>query len=164
MMKQFTCRFEKVVDDAINKITIKENITKNKAMNKIIQLGLDEYFKKTKTTEDVKIEKSLSPKFEEIKEKIESLSAQIKGVDLKSYRMNVFITDFAEAVFDDNDKFKNLNDGTRREVEKFKIQEKQMPKLGSVVLKYMKNILNKNLPDQFYSEIKDISLAINNKK
>ena len=159
-----TCRIPESVDDALNKIVVSKKITKNKAMNEIIQLGLEAYFKKTTTDEDMKIEKSLSPKFEEIKEKIESLSAQIKGVDLKSYRMNVFITDFAEAFFDDNDKFKNLNDGTKREVEKFKIHEKQMPKLGSVVLKYMENILNKNLPDQFYSEIEAICLGMNDKK
>jgi hypothetical protein len=159
-----TCRIPESVDDALNQIVVSKKITKNKAMNEIIQLGLEAYFKKTKTDEDMKTEKKLLSKFSEIQEKIEFLSVQVKGVDLKSYRMNVFITDFAEAFFDDNDKFKNLTDGTRREVEKFKIQEKQMPKLGSVVLEYMQNILNKNLPDQFYSEIEAIYSGMNNKK
>jgi uncharacterized metal-binding protein len=81
---QQTCRLPKSIDDAIKKIIISKNISKNKVMNEIIQLGLEAYFKKTRTDEDMKIEKRLLPKFSEIQEKIESLSAQVKGVDLKS--------------------------------------------------------------------------------
>lgn len=161
--KQFTCRFEKSVDDAIDKITIKENTTKNKVMNKIIQMGLDAYFKKNETSENDKIEKKLAPRFDEIEQKMQFFSDQMKDLDLKSYRMNIFITDFAQAFFEGNEKFISLNNDVLNKVKSYRIQIKYIPKLGWIVLKYMQNILKQDIPDQFYSDIKDTHIAMNKK-
>ena len=162
MLIRNTFRFEKSDDDALEKIRIKENITKTKAINNILKLGLESYFNKPNESEND--EKKMSSRFDAVEEKIKALSVQIKDVDLKSFRMNLFITDFAKAFFEDDEKFNHLNDGMVGKLEKYKIQIKYIPKLGFVVLKYMKSILNKNIPTQFYSEIDDIYSAMSNKK
>ncbi len=162
MLVRNTFRFEKKDDDALEKIRIKENITKTKAINNIIKLGLEAYFNKNETGEAEKIDKKLAPKFDEIQKKFESLSGQMKdlsiqnmGVDLKSYRMNIFLTDFAKAFFSDDDKYNILNEGTNNEVEKYKFRIKYAPKFGVIVFNYLKAILKRDIPNQFYSEIEE---------
>jgi hypothetical protein len=150
-------RLEKTNDDAIEKIRIKESITKTDAVNNILKLGLEAYFNKNETE---KFEKKLEPKFDEIQKKFEFLSGQMKdlstqtlGVDLKSYRMNIFLTDFAEAFFDDDDKFNLLKERTTKEVIKYRSHIKYAPKFGIIVLSYLKAILMRDIPSRFYSEI-----------
>ncbi|MFZ2634186.1 MAG: hypothetical protein WA081_17370 [Desulfosalsimonadaceae bacterium] len=164
MEVKHTCRIPKIFDDAISKIVISKNTTKNKALNEIIQLGLEAYFKKNEPSGSEKIEKSLSLKFDEIQEKLGSLSDQVKDVDLKSYRLNLFMTEFVNVYFDNHDKFISFNNGVLSKLEEYKNQIKFIPQFGFVVLKYMKNILNKDIPDQFYSEVQKIYLAMKNKE
>lgn len=164
-MKSVTSfRIENSVIDSLDKIKIKEKISKTEAFDKILKLGLEVYFNENKPSESEKIEKKLSPKFDELQEKIQELSTQIKDVDLKSYRMNVFLTDFANIFFDKPDKFKVLNQGINTQMENYKINVKHIPKLGFIVLKYIQNILNKNPSDEFYSEIERSYSEMINKK
>jgi hypothetical protein len=160
MLIKNTIRLEKPDDDAIEKIKIKENIKKSVAINRIIKLGLEEYYKQKIDSGNTKIDPGVSPKFDELHEKIQALSDQIKDVDLKSYRMNIFVSDFAKAMINDAEKFSALYDGVVKQFEAYKIQLKHTPKLGFVVLKYIKNILAKNIPDQFYSDVEKIYWAI----
>jgi len=164
MEVKHTCRIPKISDDAINKIVISKKTTKNKALNEIIQLGLELYFKKVEPSGSEKIEKSLSLKFDEIQEKLGSLSDQVKDVDLKSYRLNLFMTEFVNVYFDNHDRFISFNNGVLSKLEEYKNQIKFIPQFGFVILKYMKNILNKDIPDQFYSEVEKIYLAMKNKE
>lgn len=153
-------RVEKSIDDALEKIKIKKKISKTEAINEILELGLEEYYKQKTDSGNTKIDPCVSPKFDELHEKIQALSDQIKDLDLKSYRMNIFVSDFAKAMINDAEKFSVLYDGVVKQLEAYKIQLKHTPKLGFVVLKYIKNILAKNIPDQFYSDVEKIYWAI----
>jgi hypothetical protein len=77
------------------------------------------------------------------------------GVDLKSYRMNIFLTDFVKVLFDDDEKFNNLNAGMIAKVEEYKFRINYAPRFGIIVFKYLKGILKKNIPVQFVSEIEE---------
>ena len=168
MKVQATCRFEKEDDDAIEKISIKENIKKSAATMKIFKLGLEAYYKENKASESEKIEKNLAPKFdklqEKMQEKFQELSTQIKDVDLKSVRMNVFLTDLAKDIFQDNDKFISFNNDVLSKLDDHKKRIKYIPPFGLIVLKYMKDISNKSAPIEFYSEIGKIYSAMINEK
>jgi len=164
MEVQFTCRYSKATDDSINKVVIKKKKSKNKVMNEIIQLGLEAYLNKKDTSESEKIEKNLKPRFDEIQEQFNSLSDLIKDFDLKSYRQNIFITEFVRNYFDDPEKFISFDNLITKKVEGYKKQIKFVPELGIVVLKYLKKILEKNIPDQFYSEVESIYLSMKKQK
>lgn len=157
-------RIEKTSDDALEKIRIKEKITKTDAINNIIQLGLEAYLNKKETSESAEIEKSLSPRFDVIQEQFDSLSDQIKDFDLKSYRLNIFLIELAKKYFDDPEKYISFDSLITKKVEGYKKQIKYVPELGIVVLKYLKSILGKNIPDQFFSEIETIYSSMKNQK
>jgi hypothetical protein len=55
------------VCDSLDKIKSKEKIS---GIDKILKIGLEEYFKENKTGEPEKIEKKLAPKFDEIQKKL----------------------------------------------------------------------------------------------
>jgi metal-responsive CopG/Arc/MetJ family transcriptional regulator len=162
MKSTISFRLEKSVCDSLDKIKIKEKISRTDAIDKILKLGLEEYFNKNETGEAGKIEKKLELKFEEIQKnfeslsgKMEELSTQTMGVDLKSYRMNIFLTDFVKVLFDDDEKFNNLNAGMIAKVEEYKFRINYAPRFGIIVFKYLKGILKKNIPVQFVSEIEE---------
>jgi hypothetical protein len=159
-----TCRIEKADDDAINRIVVKEKLSKNKALIKIIKLGLNAYFNEKPVPKKENSEDKFLSEIDDLQQKIQDLSLQITDVDLKSYRMNLFITDFAKLFFEGTDKFDSLNQELLVKMERYKTQIKYTPKLGFVVLKHIKDILNRNIPDEFYSEIENISMAMINKK
>ena len=161
---QQTCRVPKSIDDAIKKIIISKKISKNKAMNEIIQLGLEVYFNENKSSESEKIETKFDELQNNFQKKMQELSTQIKAVDLKSFRMNVFLTDLAKDIFQDNDKFISFNKGVLGKLDDYKKELKLIPQFGLIVLKYMKDISNKNVPIQFYSEIEKTYSAMMNEK
>jgi len=74
------------------------------------------------------------------------------------------MTEFVNVYFDNHDKFISFNNGVLSKLEEYKNQIKFIPQFGFVILKYMKNILNKDIPDQFYSEVEKIYLAMKNKE
>jgi metal-responsive CopG/Arc/MetJ family transcriptional regulator len=164
-------RLEKSVCDSLDKIKIKEKISRTDAIDKILKLGLEEYFKENKTGESEKIEKKLAPKFDEIQKNFESLSGQMKdlstqtmGVDLKSYRMNIFLTDFVREYFQDNDKFTSFNNNILDKMDEYKKHIQHISKLGIIALKYVEGISNRKIPAQFCDEIKAAHLAMINEK
>jgi hypothetical protein len=164
MLVKNSYRIEKSIDVMIDKVCIKENIVKSHAVKKLIQLGLEVYFNENKSSESEKIETKFDELQNNFQKKMQDLSTQIKAVDLKSFRMNIFLTDLAKDIFQDNDKFISFNKGVLGKLDDYKKELKLIPQFGLIVLKYMKDISNKNVPIQFYSEIEKTYSAMMNEK
>ena len=154
MLIRNTFRFEESDDDALEKIRIKENITKTKAINNILKLGLEAYFNENKTSET---KKDLSVRFDDLEKKMEE-------IDLKSFRTNIFLADFVREFFQDNDKLTSFNNNILDKMDEYKKQIQLIPQLGIIALKYVKEISNRKIPGQFCDEIKAAHLAIMDKK
>jgi hypothetical protein len=146
-------RVKHTILDTLDKIKIKEKITRTDALDKVLALGLEAYFKENETSGT---KKDLSIRFDDLEKKMEE-------IDLKSFITNTFLADFVKEYFQDNEKFTSFNNNILDKMDEYKKQIQLIPKLGIIALKYVKEISNRKIPTQFCDEIKTAYLAIMDK-